>query len=510
MAVFTSFMLDARALILLYMILWLLLTCGLSNGTPEDVSCLKTIKSSLKDPNNYLTYSWNFDNNTEGFICRFTGVECWHPDENKVLSIKLSDMGLKGDFPRGIRNCTSLTGLDLSNNRLKGSIPSDISKLIPFVTTLDLSYNEFSGTIPVDLANITYLNDLKLDNNRLSGQIPLEFGQLERIKAFSVSNNILSGQVPNFTTFTISEDSYANNAGLCGKPLGSCTGGSKGPSSAIVAGAAIGGVIFAALVVAIGTLFYYRKYGLKRRQKKDDDPDGNKWAKSLKGVKGVKVQLPSIVGLRYLLDDQRLMVVGRNFRTLVSVFEKSISRMKLDDLIKATNNFNKENIIGSGRTGTVYKAVLVDGMPLMVKRLQDSQHTEKEFVSEMGTLGSVKHRNLVPLLGFCMAGHERFLGNLIDWIMELSGNSQLRDAIDKSLVGKGVDNEAFQVLKVACNCVGPNSKERPTMFEVYQLLRAIGGQYNFTTEDEILMPSDGGDTDFMEELIVARDVREHK
>ena len=43
------------------------------------------------------------------------------------------------------------------------------------------------------------------------------------------------------------------------------------------------------------------------------------------------------------------------------------------------------------------------------------------------------------------------------------------------------------------------------MFEVYQLLRVIGGRYNFTTEDEIVVPTNIGDIDKMEELIVARE-----
>jgi hypothetical protein len=47
------------------------------------------------------------------------------------------------------------------------------------------------------------------------------------------------------------------------------------------------------------------------------------------------------------------------------------------------------------------------------------------------------------------------------------------------------------------------------MFEVYQLLRAIGEQYHFTTEDEILMPSDASGADYMEELIVSREGREN-
>jgi serine/threonine protein kinase len=101
---------------------------------------------------------------------------------------------------------------------------------------------------------------------------------------------------------------------------------------------------------------------------------------------------------------------------------------------------------------------------------------------------------------------ESFKGSLVEWITQLSSNSQLKDAVDKSLAGKGVDNEIFQFLKVACNCVLPTPKERPTMFEVYQLLRAIGEQYHFTTEDEILMPSDASGA---EELIVSREGREN-
>nr|KYP39683.1 putative inactive receptor kinase At1g27190 family [Cajanus cajan] len=559
-------------------------------GTETDIFCLKSIKNSLEDPENYLKFSWDFNNNTEGFICRFNGVECWHPDENRVLNLKLSNMGLKGQFPRGIQNCSSLTGLDLSINKLSGTIPGDISTLIPFATTLDLSTNEFSGVIPVTLANITFVNTIKLDQNRLTGQIPLQLGLLARIKAFSVSNNLLTGPIPTFGNGV--SVNYANNPGLCGPSLGPCQTKSSKSNMAVIAGAAVGGVTLAALALGIGMFFFVRR---------------------------------------------------------VSMFEKSISKMKLSDLLKATNNFSNSNSIGSGRTGTVYRAVLDDGITLMVKRLQESQHTEKEFMSEMGTLGTVKHRNLVPLLGFCMAKKERlvvykdmpngnlhdqlhpveavstldwtmrlkiaigaakglaylhhscnpriihrnisskcilldadfepkisdfglarlmnpidthlstfvngefgdlgyvapeytrtlvatpkgdvysfgtvllelvtgerptnvakapetFKGNLVEWISELSINAKLKDAIDESLSDKDVDSEVFQFLKIACNCVSQTPKERPTMFEVYQLLRAIGGKYNFTTEDEILVPTDIGEPDMLDELIVAREV----
>ena len=82
------------------------------------------------------------------------------------------------------------------------------------------------------------------------------------------------------------------------------------------------------------------------------------------------------------------------------MFEKSVSKMKLNDLMKATGDFTKENIIGTGRSGTMYRATLPDGSFLAIKRLQDTQHSESQFTSEMSTLGSVRQRNLVPLLGY--------------------------------------------------------------------------------------------------------------
>jgi len=192
-----------------------------SQSTDTDIFCLKSIKNSLEDPNNYLTSSWNFNNKTEGFICRFNGVECWHPDENKVLNLKLSNLGLKGQFPRGLENCSSLTGLDLSVNELSGSIPSDISRIPKFVTSVDLSSNKFTGEIPIALANCTYLNTLKLSQNMLSGEIPKLLGTLPRIKTIDFSNNQLYGQVPLFKGGV--DVNYANNRRLCGWSLRLCS-----------------------------------------------------------------------------------------------------------------------------------------------------------------------------------------------------------------------------------------------------------------------------------------------
>lgn len=274
----------------------LLLWISITHGTDSDIFCLRSIKESLEDPFNYLKSSWNFNNQTEGFICHFTGVECWHDDENRVLNLKLSNMGLKGQFPRAIQNCSSLTGLDLSINQLSGTIPSDINKLLAFVVTLDLSSNDFSGNIPVGLANCSYLNVLKLDQNQLTGQIPPLLAQLDRIKTFTVTNNFLTGPVPSFASKAgITADSYSNNSGLCGVPLDPCQG--KKVNTAVIAGAAIGGVIVAALALGFVAFFFVRRVSVK----KEEDPEGNKWARSLKGTKAIKASYVNLLHILYMI-----------------------------------------------------------------------------------------------------------------------------------------------------------------------------------------------------------------
>lgn len=266
-------------------LLWLLIHSSLSLASENDINCLKSIKGSLEDPYGYLNSSWNFNNKTEGYICKFIGVECWHPDENRVLNIRLSDMGLKGPFPQGIVNCSSLTGLDLSNNKLFGPIPTNISRIMNYVTSLDLSSNNFSGPIPMLLSNCTYLNVLKLDHNRLTGQIPPELGLLSRLKQFSVSNNLLTGPVPKFQSSEITADSYANNPGLCGPLLDPCEVPQKKSRTVVIVASAAGGATFAAIAVGVGLTFFFRRVAVR---KKEEDPEGNKWARSLKGTKGIK------------------------------------------------------------------------------------------------------------------------------------------------------------------------------------------------------------------------------
>ncbi|XBI67240.1 hypothetical protein VPH35_046633 [Triticum aestivum] len=208
---------DTKFLLLLL----LLNSSTLCFSTKHDIQCLKSVQQSVIDPLCVLKSSWNFRNNTDGYICRFTGVVCWHPDKNRVLSLRLSNLGLEGPFPQGLQNCTSMSGLDLSSNNFSGSIPSGIAHQIPYVTSLNPSYNNFSSEIPESMANLAYLNMVNLQHNQLGGEIPEHFSMLGRLTSFNVADNLLSGHIPTFAQ-DFSPLNFAGNRDLCGAPLDEC------------------------------------------------------------------------------------------------------------------------------------------------------------------------------------------------------------------------------------------------------------------------------------------------
>lgn len=95
--------------------------------------------------------------------------------------------------------------------------------------------------------------------------------------------------------------------------------------------------------------------------------------------------------------------------TQVMLFQKPLVKVKLADLLIATNGFRTDNVINSTRMGTTYNAVLRDGSALAIKRLNTCKLSEKHFRDEMYRLGQLRHPNLVPLLGFCVVEEEKLL-----------------------------------------------------------------------------------------------------
>ena len=296
----------------------------------------------------------------------------------------------------------SMIFFDLSHNMLSGVIPKEIGKM-RYLLILNLGHNNLSGEIPEDLGSSTSLNILDLSSNRLNGTIPSTLTGLSMLMEIDLSNNFLTGTIPDKGQFeTFPADRFVNNSGLCGYPLLPCGADSgkganpqqkKSHRLASLAGSVAMGLLFSLfcifgfIIVAIETK--------KRRKKKESSLDVYIDSRSHSGAGTVSWNL---TGAREALSIN------------LATFEKPLRKLTFADLLEATNGFHNDSLVGKGGFGDVYKAQLKDGSTVAIKKLiHISGQGDREFTAEMETIGKIKHRNLVPLLGYCKVGEERLL-----------------------------------------------------------------------------------------------------
>ncbi|XP_028789836.1 probable L-type lectin-domain containing receptor kinase S.5 [Neltuma alba] len=116
-------------------------------------------------------------------------------------------------------------------------------------------------------------------------------------------------------------------------------------------------------------------------------------------------------------------------------------KFRLREIKKATSNFNDQNKLGEGGFGKVYKGIL-GNREIAVKRVsKDSRQGKQEFIAEVTTIGSLHHKNLVKLTGWCYERKELLL------VYEFMPNGSL----DKYLFGS-TDGSPYQNLHWETRC----------------------------------------------------------
>lgn len=366
--------------------------------------------------------------NSSAPICTsWVGVVC-NSNRSRVIAVHIPAVGLYGSIPaNSIGRLDALKVLSLRSNYLNGNLPPDIpsipslqhlylqhnnftgpfpASLSPKLTVLDFSFNSFSGSIPLTFQNLTRLTALNLQKNSISGTIPDL--NLPKLKLLNLSYNNLNGSIP-FYLQKFPSSSFVGNSLLCGPPIQNCStiSASPFPSPSYLPSSpatqqnhksiprknfGLGSVM--AVAIGASAMLFLLVLVIYICCLKREDGDGNGIFKGKASPSG-RHEKPKDFGSG----------VQEAEKNKLFFFEGCSFNFDLEDLLRAS-----AEVLGKGSYGTAYKAVLDDGITVVVKRLKEVVAGRKEFEQQMEVVGRLgRHQNVVPLRAYYYSKDEKLL-----------------------------------------------------------------------------------------------------
>jgi len=183
----------------------------LAQGSPAtDRAALEALYDATDGPNWTDSTNWKTD----------APLDQWHGvtmHQGRVWGVNLHDNALTGSIPSDLAALTNARYLFLSSNGLTGAIPGELGSL-ENLESLILWGNQLTGAIPAALGNLAKLEALFLGLNELTGPIPAELGRLVNLRRLWLEWNELTGAFPgslgNLTN--LEELHLASNWGVTG------------------------------------------------------------------------------------------------------------------------------------------------------------------------------------------------------------------------------------------------------------------------------------------------------
>lgn len=130
-------------------------------------------------------------------------------------------------------------------------------------------------------------------------------------------------------------------------------------------------------------------------------------------------------------ETKKLLIKQREEMLNAKAAGKSARIFTGKEIRRATNNFSKDNLIGTGGFGEVFKGILDDGTVTAIKRAKLGNTKGTDLVlNEVRILCQVNHRSLVRLLGCCVELDQTLM------IYEYIPNGTLFDHLHCDFTGK--------------------------------------------------------------------------
>nr|GLL22406.1 probable LRR receptor-like serine/threonine-protein kinase At3g47570 [Ipomoea trifida] len=112
-----------------------------------------------------------------------------------LYRVELDNNRLSGEIPSSLGNISNLGRLSLQKNNLQGAIPASLGKCK--LSLIHLYSNNISGNMPKELFSPTaVLITIDLSDNLITGSVPTEVGNLKNLDQLLLSSNRLSGEIP--------------------------------------------------------------------------------------------------------------------------------------------------------------------------------------------------------------------------------------------------------------------------------------------------------------------------